>query len=819
MRWIAGVALCLLVSARARADWGPHRDPFDPMVVQRYKAILAHDPYDAHALHQLVAMYQQYRTVAKLEAEYRAQLAKGDDWATLVVLAELDRRAPGEALALWKRALAVKPDDALGWLAAGDAESSDARAARDDYRHAAALAHSPAQQRTALTRLVRAAQVAGDLATVDQAYAELIALAPTDGTLRLERGEAQLAAKHVEAARASFVEAEARLRTDPERRLTAMMDEGIALEALGRPDDAIAQYEHTLGQVPSGYYLGQELVARMVDVDRRRHRLAAAIARLETRWPERARGYFEWATLGDLYQEAHDSRRAIDAYRRALARAPTEIATQRKLIKLLDQVDPAAALAQHEAAAKLAPGDADLQIALAKRYYPAQRAKAFATLDALSQRMRDNVSVHEAIADLYEQWNVPDRAIVQYEAIAAVEPQVPEHLVVLGEAYWSLDKKKQAQAAWQRLEKIGTADALFRYGEVLSMHDAWKDAVTAYTKSIALDGARAAALYGRGRAYDALSKYPEATADARRAVALEGGAGYEDGLRYRQLLVRVLGHASSRGDRGLVTDVAMWRFAFDRGDASAGYLLAAHHARIESDQRHDVLVKLYRLVPTDDSLGVALASSYVHRGEYARARQALEHIAQRNPARAKDMNKLIAQLDGDRARRERTIRWEEEGPSHLSVPGDSPDLVGRNHRLGMRLELGTDVRDASGALVGVGVYRTYHVARGTALVVRLDWQKRVDPMGPVNAVAAGGGITTRLLDARKLELAAGIAPRFEIRYGYGKAPRDRAGINGDVTLEALPRAIPAVVGLRFDQALTGAAKGSALLVELGFEWR
>src|SRR5436305_9298652 len=35
--------------------------------------------------------------------------------------------------------------------------------------------------------------------------------------------------------------------------------------------------------------------------------LAAAIARLDKRWPERARGYFEWATLGDLRSEEHTS--------------------------------------------------------------------------------------------------------------------------------------------------------------------------------------------------------------------------------------------------------------------------------------------------------------------------------------------------------------------------------------------------------------------------------------------------------------------------------------------------------------------------------
>ena len=816
MRWIAAAALCLVLSARARADWGPHRDPFDPVVVQRYEAVLARDPHDQRALHELVAMYQRYRSVAKLEAEYRARLAAGDDWATLVVLAELPRASRAESLALWKRALAVKPDDELGWLAAGDA-TADVREASADFARAAQLARTPHAKQGALTRLVHAAQLAGDFAAADRAYGELIALAPADGALWVERGNAQLAGKQFAAARASFVKAESLLGSDPEGRLTAMMSQGLALEGLGQPDAAIAQYEHTLDRVPPGYDLGPELVSRIVEVDRKRHRLGDAIARLAHRWPERARGYFEWATLGDLYDELHDTRGAIDAYRRAVARAPTEITTQRKLIHLLDGVDPAAALAQHEAAARLAPGDTDLQIALAKRYYPAQQAKAFAVLDALSRRMRGSVSARTAIAELYEQWNQLDRAIVQYEAIAAIEPADPEHLEVLGEAYLRADKRKQADAAWQRLEKIGTADALFRYGEVLSMHDEWQAAIAAYTKSIALDATRIDALYGRGRAYEELGKYADATGDASRAVALAGTASYEDGMRYRQLLVRALGKAYRSGDHRIEAAVARWRFAFDRGDPVAGYLLAVHHAHLGSYQLHDVLVQLYKLVPDDASLGIAIAHSFVHRGEYGRARRELEHVARRTPAHAEQIEKLIAELDDDRERNERRIRWEEEG---RWAGSGSPDLVGRDHRFGVRLELGSDVRRTSGALVGFGLYRTYHVARGTAWFARFDWTKGDDPMGEVDALALAGGIATRVVDARKFEVAAGIGPRAELRYGYGPgSARDRAGLSGDVTLEVLPRAIPATVGFRLDQTLTDAASGSTLIVELGFEWR
>jgi hypothetical protein len=120
MRWLAVAALCLAVSARAHAeDWGVQRDPFDAGVVRRYKALLARDPHD-RALGELLALYRRHRTVAKLEAEYQAELGASEDWANLVVLARLPRSLRADTIALWKRAVAARPDDAKSWLAVGD---------------------------------------------------------------------------------------------------------------------------------------------------------------------------------------------------------------------------------------------------------------------------------------------------------------------------------------------------------------------------------------------------------------------------------------------------------------------------------------------------------------------------------------------------------------------------------------------------------------------------------------------------------------------------------------------------------------------------
>ena len=828
MRWIAVVALCLAVAPRARADddWTVRRDPFDAGVVRKYKAILARDPHDAGALRELVAMYRRHRTLAQLDAEYRARLAGGaerEDWATLVVLARLPTTSRADADAWWARALAARPDDARGWLAAGERAAAPRRPAMPTGAPRS-TPRRPHEARRA-RQLVAAAR--GDADGVDAAYAELIALAPRDGRLWLERGEAQLAAERHAAALATLADAAARLAADPERRFAALTGQGLALERLGRLDDAIAHYARTLDAVPRGSYLARELAARVVGAERKRGTLGAAIAWLERRGPERARGYFEWVMLGELHEEIADPERAIAAYRRALAKAPTEVATQRKLIALLDAHRPDEALAQHEAAARVAPGDADLQLALARRYHPDQLAKALATLARLARRLPRDARARGTIAALYTQWERHDLAVGEYEAVAALEPHDLDHAVALGEAYWRAGEREKARAAWARLSRAGTAATTLRHGDVLVMHEQWDDAAIAYTRALALDGANLAALRGRARAHDELARYPDAVADAQRAVALIGHATRQDGLRERHLLVRVLERAYARGSRGLLSAaLARWQFAFEHGDVAAGYLLAEHYLRHAREAPHDLLVALYRRAPDDDSLGLAVARSYVARKEFAPARAELEGIARRTPARADEIARLLAQLDTDRARAELEALWDEEGLSRYerearAARGDGLELVARRRRLGARLGVGAGVHGPGGALLGLGLYRTRRVARDTALVTRFDWTRRDDEMESIGAVAASVGLTRRVARARRFELAAGIAPRLELRYGRDaeRTSWGRVGLAGDATLELLPRALPATLGVRFHQTLTDPARGSALVLELGFEVR
>lgn len=817
MRWVA-LLVCLWSAHAVADDWGIKRDPFDRAVIARYKSMLVRAPHDP-VLAQLTSLYKSYRTVALLEAEYRKQLETTPaDWATLVVLARLPRTDRNATLELWNRALAANPKDGRGWLALGKA-SHDAKTSRAAFQHAVELAGDPKSKKTALIELVGAARSANDHPTIDRAYGALIELSPKDGQLWLDRGNAQLTANKAAAAIDSFAAAVKLLSVDPERRLVAMTSQGVALERLGRIDDALAQWDTTLDQTPRTSYQGRDVVSRIIAAERARNQVDAAIARLEKRWREPQRGHYEWDTLGDLLVETHRDEQALIAFRKAVARAPTEVETQRKLIKLLDQLRPSEALKQHELAAKIAPGEANLQLDLAKRYHDNEHddVKAYAVLDRLTRRHAKNAGVRQVMGELFEQWEDRTRALYEYEAVANLEPGEADHAVTLGDLYWTNHQHEKAIDAWLRLARIKDAPTQIRLGEIMSRREQWNEAEAAYTRALTTAPASAEAWRGKARANAELGHHGAAVADARRAVALIGLTNVDDGQRMRFELVRALG--KHRGEDGeLAEQVARWRFAFDHGDLAAGYLLVAHHARIQSHQQHETLVELYRRAPTDDSLGLAVARSYSRKKDFDRARDEYQRIAARSPKRADDIKYLLAQVEDDRIRDEEEKFREREGFTEDPPP---QNLVDRKYKVGVKLGIGTDVGGSSGSLFDLGFYASRRVGNKAAVQIRLDFAQRDDDAEEVSAVQLAATYTRRVLSTRRFEVALGVGPRWEKRYDAdAMSPAyNQVALDGDLVLELLPRSIPATLAARFQHSFTDDIRSSSLLFELGFEVR
>jgi tetratricopeptide (TPR) repeat protein len=342
-------------------DWEVHRDPFDRSVVARYKGILAKQPHDAGALAKLLELYRRYRTVELLKTEVQAVLAKkADDWATLVVLAKIHHASGDDASAIeaLQRATQARPDDAAGWLLLGELHKGFARPAEARAAYDNALAHGrdKATQSRALRALADLALAGNDLEAANRYFRRFLEIDPTNAQLRIEYGDAMLAAKRSEDAVAAYAAAEKLLAGDPARRVEVVARRGQALEALGRDDEAMNEYRRAIKLAPRGYYIEVELTARIIDIHRRRQDLGKLVTEYEQQWPEASRGHFEWDTLGKLYEETGAQDKAIVALKRAAAKAPWELETQRRLIQLLENSGrDDEALAQFEAVVRVAP--------------------------------------------------------------------------------------------------------------------------------------------------------------------------------------------------------------------------------------------------------------------------------------------------------------------------------------------------------------------------------------------------------------------------------------------------------------------------------
>ncbi|MBC7978539.1 MAG: tetratricopeptide repeat protein, partial [Myxococcales bacterium] len=381
LRFVVACALAALpvagstAQAQPAGDWGVKRDPFNLNDIARYKRILRANPHDASALAKLLEMYRRYRSIDLLKEEYGKQIDKAaDDGSALIVMGRL-QHATGDdarALELFQRAVATKDADAPTWMLIGELQKGankpkDARAAYDK-----ALGHAAAKdmKKKALRSLADLALTTGDNDAANAYFQQFLELDPRNAQLWIERGDAMLAAGKRDVALESYTAAEKLLGADPAKRVEVVARRGQALEGMGKDDEAVVEYRRAIQLAPKGYYLEVELTGRVIDIYRRKQSLAQLLAQYEKDWPDGRRGHFEWDTLGKLYEETGAQDKAIAALKRAVAKAPWELESQRRLIQLLENSGrDDEALAAYEAVVRAAPGEARFQLDLADRYW------------------------------------------------------------------------------------------------------------------------------------------------------------------------------------------------------------------------------------------------------------------------------------------------------------------------------------------------------------------------------------------------------------------------------------------------------------------
>jgi len=669
---LVACALALAPAAIATAqpaDWGVTRDPFDKSVIARYKALLARNPHDASALAKLLEMYRRYRTVDLLKDEYQKQLdKKPDDWASLVVMGRLMHATGDDALAreLWSKAVAAKDADGETWILIGelDKAASKNKDARADYDKALAHATTKDMKKKALRSLADLALATGDNDGANAYFKQFLDLDPTNAQLWLERGDAMLAAGKRDVALESYSAAEKLLGSDPAKRVEVVARRGQALEGMGKDDEAVVEYRRAIKLAPKGYYLEVELTGRIIDIYRRKQALSQLLAQYEKDWPEGARGHFEWDTLGKLYEETGSQDKAIAALKKAVAKAPWELETQRRLIALLENSGrDDEALAQYEAVVRAAPGEARFQLELAERYWRrGQEKKALESLTRLESRFPQDAGVLGAIADLYTRWGKEDLAIAEYERLAKLEPDDPGHLVTLGEQYYQKGDKTKAAAIWKRIAGTGKPSGFAKLAEVEAEHGNTTEAIAGYRKAIELDAKNPDYHKGLASVLEQKRDWKGALDEWETVLALIGTKptdrlARKDAHRH-QVAVIQRGGGMLPADRSLAAYRQRWQKSFTAGDIDAGYALVEVYARSpQQGEPQATLEKLVKLVPDDADLAMDLVKAYRAQRKFDEAVALLLDIAKKQPSRERDVYQQISEIKTEARQDDEAIEW------------------------------------------------------------------------------------------------------------------------------------------------------------------
>jgi tetratricopeptide (TPR) repeat protein len=287
------------------------------------------------------------------------------------------------------------------------------------------------EERRALDTQVKRDISRGDYKAVADDFAKYLALDPDNVKVWVEFGDTMMGGRSYDAALAAYASAEKLLARDPTRgastRLEVIARRGQAFEGLDKLPEALAEYERAMAGVPPGFYIEMEVTARIVDIYRRRNALPMILAKLETKWPLSRRRFFEWETLGKLYEETGSSDKAITALQKAVALSPYELDAQRRLVLLFDDAGrPDDALAQLETIARVAPGEARAQLELADRLWGrANRARALEIAARMEARFGSDAATLTAVGDLYERWGKLDLAVKVRAAAKKVPPEPP----------------------------------------------------------------------------------------------------------------------------------------------------------------------------------------------------------------------------------------------------------------------------------------------------------------------------------------------------------------------------------------------------------
>ena len=351
-------------------------------------------------------------------------------------------------------------------------------------------------------------------------------------------------------------------------------------------------------------------------------RIAAAIAALEQAGLAPAPSHAALhLNLGNAYQAAGQSERAVASYRRALELDPNCAPAYSNLGNVLQaQGDPAGAIANYETALRISPDYPEAHVNLGTACEKlGQLDRAIASFRAAVRLRPNDADSHNNLAHVLQTAGRLDDAVAAYQTAARIAPASAGIRVNLGSALRSLGRLDEAIAEYQHALAIEPTSAVAHYN-LANVRLAQGDRIAAaagYARAAALKPDYAPAHYNLAAMHKDLGDTDAAVASYRRALEIDP-----------DLVGALFNLANLLQDQGeLDTAAATWRRLLalepDHAEAHAG-LGNALHARGMIDDAIAAFRRALVLKPDLAEAQFNLANTLQDAGRIA---EALGHFA------------------------------------------------------------------------------------------------------------------------------------------------------------------------------------------------
>jgi tetratricopeptide (TPR) repeat protein len=637
--------------AHPQPDGADATGPAQAQLIQRYTRVVLAQPGAAFPLQRLAQLYRDRDgKIAALVTDFEGRAAQTgpDQYAATVALAglyKLDGRTP-DAIAAYERAIAIKGDDAAAILALAHLheERGEVAPARAGYERALALQTAQADKEQTLRTLMSLALDDKDWDGAKKAHGMLVHLEPTSLFVRGELGRELFSRGEFARAEVELKDVVAAAAGDNRALAPALKELGKAQAKAHENEEALATLKKALAASGPETALRAEIYEIITEIYRADQQLPVLVKQIEDEHPA---DFARLALLGALYEETGDSARAIETFKRALAINPRQIDLRLRMVRLLQaNGDLDQAIAEYESLIRAAPNNPQFVFeecsALLER---GDHARALRLLGELEARGSGDEEVLSRVADFYARIGEKDRSLKVLQRLAQEGGSGDAgHLVDLGDRYFQDGNTPLAVQTWKRILTTvqPRAKALAALGDVYLEHDMTNDALAAYKEAVAIEPGNLTTMKALAGAHERVRQYREA-----------------QGL-YEEIAAR----AKEKGDKALAREartriVTLWglqrvleqelpglrkQFAATPPDIEAGRMLA--EALIHLRRLPDAETTLRRVIdsaPGDADSYLALERVLVQETKIADAIAVLEHLAEVEPKRARELYQRMAQ--------------------------------------------------------------------------------------------------------------------------------------------------------------------------------